>query len=108
MNSPPTRTTSRVTVRITLDPPPAENGRSEGAGFSERVFDRVPRPIAERLRRDFEAYQEAPSQADQYVAYRYSPSAALGSQSEAMLALDLGELRTLQLRHEARGLREGL
>lgn len=84
-----------MTVQISFQPP-RRRDRPEGSSPHKRRLDDVPKSTAEKIHRDFRAYESNPTESEQYKLYEFKTADEM-AQSEVSVALDFGEVVELRL-----------
>jgi len=86
-----------TTVEITFQPPARARQPQHTPPVHERLLEGVPPATAREMARDFAAYEATPAEAEQHKLYTYRQVGRDGaSGGEAMVALDFGEVVSLQ------------
>lgn len=88
-----------MVVEITFAPPRRANS-SEDPQLHRRVLERVPQDTADEMVRDFAAFDEEPSEANQRRLYVYQQTDTTVPEGEMIIGLDFGEIVALETRPE--------
>ena len=92
------------TVNITFQSP-ARAHHSRPSARHSRDLEGVPVSTARQMARDFTTYQHEPSAVNEKKLYEYRPRGKKGAtDSEVVVALDFGEIVTLEVNQKQRTL----
>jgi len=82
---------------LLFQPPPC-SGNDPAQHLQERHIPNLPRSLAEQIAKDFQAYDEAPGEAEPHRLYQYCTNGNGSAQTtEHLLALDFSEIVRLKM-----------